>query len=377
MAWRLAKGETCPEVIYVELPLTVLSFFKWITGRADYEAAERWRRIRRHRAFCLRLSEAVTVVTPLTLLPLTGFRMANRLEAWLRSNIVFMRLRRVMKKQCRGHILWVSHPLVPPRLVRRLEPSLLWYDDTEDFALQSHIPEAVKEEIRKNIAWYVSEASVMSAVNRERAAVLAASRKGVHFIPNGADVASFGKQSMPVPDDLGRVPQPRLAFVGMLNDRLDWNLLTDVARVESQWSFVLIGPVKVDGEVRRKIQDLGNVHLLGAKEYQRLPSYLHHCRLGFSFYKDDHGNRSRNPQKAFLYLAAGIPAISTLPVDGVPPAAAEYVVVAAGADEFRSQAARLLSSGVSVPPQVIEPLDWGRRVAAVVSVINACPGTPR
>src|SRR5579871_2723200 len=64
-------------------------------------------------------------------------------------------------------------------------------------------------------------------------------------VPNGADLEQFRNaafQGFKIPEDLNRIPRPRLGFVGHIHYWIDLKLIRYLADRRPQWSFVLIGP---------------------------------------------------------------------------------------------------------------------------------------
>ena len=68
------------------------------------------------------------------------------------------------------------------------------------------------------------------------------------------------------------MPRPRLGFYGVIDERLDLELIDAVAAARPEWHLVMVGPVvKIDPAVLPK---RANIHWLGPKLYEELPLYL-------------------------------------------------------------------------------------------------------
>src|SRR5436190_15128209 len=71
-----------------------------------------------------------------------------------------------------------------------------------------------------------------------------------HFYGCGVDVAHFGKArdgSTPVPDDLAQLKKPVLGYFGVVDERMDYELVAKLADANPNWSVVIVGPtIKVD-----------------------------------------------------------------------------------------------------------------------------------
>ncbi len=139
----------------------------------------------------------------------------------------------------------------------------------------------------------------------------------VHYFPNVADFAHFAQAREPhvqVPEDLARLPAPRIGFVGAISDqKVDLVLLRRLAESHPEWSIALIGKVG-EGDPWTNIEPLrglDNLHLLGPKPYAALPAYLKGFDVAILPSAINAYTRAMFPMKFFEYLAAGCPVVST------------------------------------------------------------------
>ena len=96
----------------------------------------------------------------------------------------------------------------------------------------------------------------------------------VHCFPSSVDRCHFAKARVRQfePADQEDLPKPRLGFYGVIDERFDTELLAKAAEMRPDWSFVMLGPVVkiADEDLPRR----HNIHYLGSKTYEQLPSYL-------------------------------------------------------------------------------------------------------
>lgn len=133
-------------------------------------------------------------------------------------------------------------------------------------------------------------------------------RRRLH-LANGVDVGHFLK-FRPVPAEYGSIPEPRAVYVGAMAQWFDFDLVTAAARRRPKISFVLIGPADL---ARRRLPDLPNLHVIGARPWEELPGYLQHAAIGLiPFDVKNHRElvRGVNPLKLYEYAAAGLPVVS-------------------------------------------------------------------
>ncbi|OYX29881.1 MAG: UDP-galactopyranose mutase [Caulobacterales bacterium 32-69-10] len=142
----------------------------------------------------------------------------------------------------------------------------------------------------------------------------------IHPFPSSVDRAHFAKaraQSHAAneaePDDQAHLPHPRLGFYGVIDERMDLQLIAALADAHPDWSIVMVGPVvKVDpADLPRRY----NLHYLGGKGYADLPKYLAGWDVALMPFAINESTRFISPTKTPEYLAGGKPVVSTAIVD--------------------------------------------------------------
>ena len=133
----------------------------------------------------------------------------------------------------------------------------------------------------------------------------------VHAFPSSVDVPHFARARALrfAPEDQATIPGPRLGFYGVIDERLDLELIDSVAAMQPHWQLVMLGPVvKIDPAVLPKRD---NVHWLGPKLYEELPLYLAGWDVALLPFARNDATRFISPTKTPEYLAAGRPVVST------------------------------------------------------------------
>lgn len=133
------------------------------------------------------------------------------------------------------------------------------------------------------------------------------------YVPHGVDFDTIRKAAnTPVPAEVGEIPGPRIGFIGGLTYRIDYDLVARIARQRPEWNFVFVGDKRtewLDGD-ELGIEDIPNVHLLGARTQAELGSYTASFDVCWIPYLWNDFNRSSYPLKAMEYLAAGKPVVT-------------------------------------------------------------------
>lgn len=157
----------------------------------------------------------------------------------------------------------------------------------------------------------------------------------VHPFPSSVDVEHFALARNPQPDpaDQQGVPHPRLGFFGVIDERMDLDLLRGVAAARPDWHLVILGPVVKISE--SQLPRAANIHYLGGKSYTDLPAYIAGWDVALLPFAHNGATRFISPTKTPEYLAAGRPVVSTSIRDVVRPYGARGLVrIADSVDEF-------------------------------------------
>ncbi|HTS65785.1 MAG TPA: glycosyltransferase [Candidatus Acidoferrales bacterium] len=135
--------------------------------------------------------------------------------------------------------------------------------------------------------------------------------------PSGVDVAHFMKARGISADKHQGVGRPRIGYAGVIDERLDLDLLEKAARRRPDWQFVMIGPIAkipADSLPRR-----ANIHWMGMKPYSDLPAYFAGWDVAMMPFALNEATRFISPTKTPEFLAAGLPVVSTAIRDVVRP----------------------------------------------------------
>jgi glycosyltransferase involved in cell wall biosynthesis len=161
------------------------------------------------------------------------------------------------------------------------------------------------------------------------------SRHGnVHAMPSSVDAAHFYQARLPTfePADQAPIAYPRLGFFGVIDERMDLELIDRVAREQPDWQLVMLGPVvKIDPEA---LPRRPNIHYLGQKKYEELPAYISGWHVALMPFALNEATRFISPTKTLEYMAGGRPIVSTAIRDVVTPYGEEGLVRIAGHGDF-------------------------------------------
>jgi UDP-galactopyranose mutase len=169
-------------------------------------------------------------------------------------------------------------------------------------------------------------------------------RKGygakVHCHPSGVEFERFAADVAPHPLVAG-LGGPSFLYVGVIDERLDYEILAALADAFPHGNVVLAGPiVKVDPE---RLVQRPNVHYTGRLPYAVLPSLLAAADVALMPFALNRATAAISPTKTLEYFAAGIPVVST-PIHDVVQLYGDVVYVAAGPQAFVAAVREALSA---------------------------------
>ncbi len=345
-------------ILYVEPPISLLSPFKdpacWKKWRTWREGLRRW-------------SENIYLYSPPPVLPFGNvYRPVNRLnQAWLAP---FIRAA-ARALGFRRPILWTYLPNTAD-LAGRLGERLVIYDCVDEHAAYTGFRPETVNTLEKKL---LKLADIVFVTARGLYEAKKPYCREIHLIPNAADVAHFRRAldpETPLAPELQGLPRPILGFVGVIQDWIDLDLIAELARRRPAWSFVLVGPAG-PGVNLGPLREMANVHLLGRRDKEVLPSYFKGFDLCLNPFRLNKLTATVSPLKFYEYLATGKPIVS-VPLPEVEPFSG-LVEIARGPDEFlqkieaalasetpERQAARLQAAGAN---------SWEQRVAEMMAKI--------
>lgn len=133
----------------------------------------------------------------------------------------------------------------------------------------------------------------------------------IYPFPSSVDREHFAQARGEIgdPADQAALPHPRLGFFGVIDERMDLELIATLADARPDRTLVMVGPVvKIDeADLPRR----PNIAYLGAKHYRDLPAYAAGWDAALMPFAINEATRFISPTKTPEYLAAGLPVVST------------------------------------------------------------------
>jgi glycosyltransferase involved in cell wall biosynthesis len=229
-------------------------------------------------------------------------------------------------------VVWIYTPLAL-ELALALNPTTLVYDVMDDLAaFKDAAPELV---VRQRQA--LRRADVVFAGGRSlHRSVVKQGRPDAQLVPSGVATEHY---SSAISSKRG-TGQPVAGYVGVLDERLDLDLIAETAARLPDWEIRMIGPViKIDPAT---LPQAPNITYYGQQPYDRLPALMGELDVALMPFALNEATRSISPTKTLEYLASGLPVVSTR----VPDVVADFDTVVELRDDAEgfATACRLLRS---------------------------------
>lgn len=246
--------------------------------------------------------------------------------------------------------VWIYTPLALP-IAAALEPRMLVYDVMDDLAAFAQ----ASPELKAAQAEALDLADLVFTGGRSiDAGVRGRTDAPVHLFPSGVEPEHFeGARSLRGPRS-----RPVAGYVGVIDERLDLELIGSLAKALPDWDIEMVGPVfKVDPA---DLPQAPNVHYLGMQPYEKLPSVLGGFDVALMPFALNEATRSISPTKTLEYLAAGLPVVSTR-VPDVVFSFTDVVDLCDDADAFAAACRRVLGHSLADRDRQLAPLLHERR----------------
>ena len=213
-------------------------------------------------------------------------------------------------------MLWSYHPLCYSIFDSDLFKFKVF--DTVDDWRQHDIHRSRKKLITEGYRTIDKKADVIFSVSRA-ASLIFKTNPSVYWIPNGVDVDHFSQQFQYLLPKISKIealeriqglPRPRIGYLGIIENRIDSELIEHLARKHPNWQFIFAGKV-FSGFEGKFLKNFKNIHFLGQIPYVDAPAFLQLMDIGIVPHKITPFTKSMNPLKIYDYLGAGLPVVTT------------------------------------------------------------------
>ena len=196
---------------------------------------------------------------------------------------------------------WLYTPMAVP-VAEALGPRTLVYDVMDDLASFKGAPPELTLRQRRAL----KHADVVFTGGRSlHRSIVQRRPEETHCFPSGVDPDHYA------PAVAMRRPNPHkvAGWVGVIDERLDLELVGDLADHLPDWRIRMVGPVvKIDPASLPRAR---NITYPGPAKYAELPEVMAGFDVALMPFALNEATRSISPTKTLEYLAAGLPVVST------------------------------------------------------------------
>ena len=287
----------------------------------------------------------------------------------------------VQREQLREYAVWFYSPMALP-LMKELSPRVAVYDCMDELAAFRHAPRQLIQ--RENALLKVADVVFTGGPSLYRAK--RDRHCAVHCFPSSVDAQHFAQAQSRANDHPAQrlLAKPRLGYFGVIDERIDLDLLAALADATPHWQLCMVGPVvKIDPA---SLPQRANIHYFGQQPYEELPRFVAGwdvCLLPFAL---NEATRYISPTKTLEYMAAERPIVST-PITDVAEPHGKCVDIADGAAAFIAACERALraskaelESRFALMRATLAGTSWDQTAAAMSELLEQAAqarGTPR
>jgi glycosyltransferase involved in cell wall biosynthesis len=226
-------------------------------------------------------------------------------------------------------VTWYYTPMAIGAFPESITPVLTVYDAMDDLASFRNAP----PEMRAQEARMLEMADIVFTGGPTLYRQRQHRHPRVYCFPSGVDRAHFASPGLASSASraLSQMRRPVIGFYGVIDERMDMDLVARIADLRPDWNFVLVGPLaKIRAE---DLPSRTNIRRYGMQAYESLPAILARFDVAMMPFALNEATRAISPTKTLEFLAGGKPVVST-PVADVIELYGAATSIAGTPDDF-------------------------------------------
>jgi glycosyltransferase involved in cell wall biosynthesis len=226
-----------------------------------------------------------------------------------RRRVVKNALTSELRGQFEQPLLWFYDPMAVTAFARQMGERAIVYDCMDELSQFKGAPPALIQREKE----LLRVADVVFCGGQKMRKKRLPLNANTHFFGTGVDCEHFGKamtRELKVAPEIANFGSaPVLGYFGVIDERIDYELLEKLADARADWHVVMVGPTaKVDPATFPKRD---NLHFIGGRPYAQLPALTKGFSVAMMPFALNAATEYINPTKALEYMAAGRPVVST------------------------------------------------------------------
>jgi len=199
------------------------------------------------------------------------------------------------------------------KFVEAIKPKVFAFDVMDNFCFHPEFKNLNKY-IFESFEWISSKSDLIFCVNENIKNFFLEnyplSNGKIFVLPNGVD-ENLNFDGV-IPEDIRKIKNPRIGYVGVISDRIDFELVERIAKERKNYNFIFVGGKY--GNVSRMIRKLKrnqNIYFIGDKHYSDLSRYIGSFDVCIVPHKVNEFTLSNDPMKIYEYIYLGKPIVAT------------------------------------------------------------------
>ena len=354
--WVNTIGTRMPSLKLRDVKKVCGKLYRWVVGNDEGGGGE--------------VVESLHVIDPM-MWPSCRGGFQRKLNATMISRVVNQAIRKYFDEK---PIVLTTIPITAD-LIGRIDAAKWVYHIVDDFASWPGLDAGPLQVMHEKQLGLVDEVAVVSDFLGEQCEGLG--RSDVKLITHGVDHehwenVSYKVDSHPVLDYLRHMNSPRAVFWGLIDERLDWELLREFS---AHWpgEIALIGPHVAEIEKELPIKAL---RMPGEIEYALLPQVAQLSEMLLMPYRHAPVTAAMQPLKLMEYLSTGKPVVCT---DIPATLAFDQCCDVVGRDDFVQCALNRMHEGLcenqrQTRRQVMRQQTWRAKAEALCQLMGEVSG---
>jgi glycosyltransferase involved in cell wall biosynthesis/beta-glucosidase/6-phospho-beta-glucosidase/beta-galactosidase len=259
--------------------------------------------------------------------------------------------------------VWLYTPMALDT-AQALDPGCLIYDVMDDLASFKDAPEGLVLRQRRLLTEadvvFTGGPSLHRGIQKQRT-------EGVHLFRSGVETDHYAasRRLRAVHD------RPVAGYVGVVDERLDLDLIGRLAAELPDWTVRIVGPVaKIDPA---DLPQAPNLEYPGMASYDELPAVMAGFDVALMPFALNEATRNISPTKTLEYLAAGLPVVSTRVRDVVDDYSDVVHLADDGAD-FAAACRKVAQDDCGARDRRVRPLqarqEWDHIASSMAALID-------
>lgn len=358
------------DVYYIEHPYSITDYKKLDRKSEEYQLRKEGFRFFSN-GLLQKKHEGVNILISRKILPTNFLKPGRIYNSFININekIIASRINNIIKKnKITDHIFINAYNFFFPTLGKKINAALNIYYCVDP------IPEYHKKHGIKNERSLVRESDIVICTSKALFNEKKKQNANSYFVPNGSDlVEQINTAEAKAHPALNNINGPVIGYIGAIERRIDYELLQEVIKINTDKNFVFTGPLyKVcvpDWFFEQK-----NIHFLPSVPYEEVPAMIFGFDVCMIPFKKDEISNCIFPLKLFEYLGIGKPVVVTDFNEDLKNFTSGLVEYASNANQFSAAIQKSLQQTggqfASARIQLAEKNTWANRTEMISAIID-------